>query len=238
MVKTIGVPIDSVQKKAFLRVEGDNWFRRVRSGTAVEEQIDCVESILVDAIRRTVFPTKLRNIAEIGSSRGDRLLRIARALKWSGVGVDPSELAVEEGNRSWPSDDLLFRVGTADATNLEPESVTVLFFGWSLMYVEPELMDAVRSEILRILAPGGLVAVFDFDYGEPLAIEYKHDNHLRTFRRNYDEFLRSMGFDLVLKSALEVDHATQRTKQGRALAPLERCALWVFQHRTSSSGVS
>lgn len=84
------------QGEFFLNGEGDSWFRRNFASTPFEEVTPLVElevlRIAGEGLRNLAVP-----IAEIGSSRGDRIYRISRALGLDGIAIDPSAEAIEQG---------------------------------------------------------------------------------------------------------------------------------------------
>lgn len=211
----------------FLRVEGDAWFKRVRSETPLDPELDVVERTFIDVLRGQLSESNVDNLVEIGSSRGDRLFRMATALGVPGIGIDPSRMAVAEGRKLFGSG-FDFHVGTAENTNLAASSVSVLFYGWSLMYVEPHSIELVVHEVRRVLRPGGIVGVFDFDFGAQLRRPYRHNENIFTYRHDFDNLLPRSDFRLVAKFPLAVDHNTQSTTVRFVGDPFERLALWVF----------
>lgn len=216
-----------VNSAAFLKGEGDAWFQRVLSGTPHSPELDTVEQIFVDFLTGQLSDFKVDNLVEIGSSRGDRLFRMASSLGVPGIGIDPSRMAVAEGSKLWGSG-FDFQVGTADRTHLAASSVSVLFFGWCLMYVEPNSIERVVNEVRRVLKPGGIVGVFDFDFGAQLSRPYRHNENVRTYRHAYDSFFPQADFRLVAKFPLGFNHLSQSTVPVFVSDPLERLALWVF----------
>ena len=211
----------------FLRGEGDAWYERVRCGTPVNPELDALEQTFVDVLRGQLAEFNLDNLVEIGSSRGDRLFRMATTLGVPGIGIDPSAMAVAEGRKLFGSG-FDFHVGTAETTNLGSSSVSVLFFGWCLMYVEPSSIERVVEEVRRVLRPGGIVGVFDFDFGAQLRRPYRHNEKMGTYRHAFDSLLPQTEFRLVAKFPLGVDPKSQTTVPRFVSDPLERLALWVF----------
>jgi ubiquinone/menaquinone biosynthesis C-methylase UbiE len=154
------------------------------------------------------FPADAR-VAEVGCGPGP----VARALAsrpgaGEVVGVDPSPIFIEKGRelaRDLPN--LTLVEGDARALPLEDGSFDVVVFHTTLSHVrEPGL---VLAEASRVLADGGILAVFDGDYAtttcacgefDPLqacaeaCIDYiVHD---RWLVRRLPKLVRAAGFEL------------------------------------------
>jgi ubiquinone/menaquinone biosynthesis C-methylase UbiE len=158
---------------------------------------------------RIEFPPGCR-VLEVGCGTG----AVTRALaSWPGVGevvgLDPSPTFLERG-RELARDlaNLAFVEGDARALPLGDDSFDVLVFHTTLCHVpEPE---AALTESLRVLRPGGLLAVFDGDYAtttlasgdsdplqacaEAVVANLVHD---RWLVRRLPRLVRDAGFDLV-----------------------------------------
>lgn len=96
-------------------------------------------------------------LADLGCGRGGPGLWTARALSARLVGVDFSpvalELAASRAGGFLPSDRATFRVGTFEATGLEPHSVHGVLSADALPFAPDR--DAALREVRRILVPGG-----------------------------------------------------------------------------------
>ena len=87
------------QSAAFLEGEGDNYFLRNKS--ALASRATSKEGFFeIDWLAQTLAPfkDKISSILEIGCSNGVNLERMCDLLEATGRGIDPSELAVTEGN--------------------------------------------------------------------------------------------------------------------------------------------
>lgn len=170
---------------------------------------------------------ELGYLVDVGCSRGDRLARLARRLGLNGVGLDLSLEAIA-GGRVHFGGDIELLVRPAHATGLDNAAAGVCFFGWVLTYANENYLAKILEECLRVLAPNGMLAVFDWDYGEYLESPYKHYEGLSTYRHDYQGLFERAGMRLVDKASLLVDEESQRTYPGLADGPLNRTSLWVF----------
>ncbi len=97
------------------------------------------------------------------------------------------------------------------------------------MCVEPSAIADVRQELNRIIAPGGLVAVLDFDYPWDEERFYSHHPDLRTYRRNYHSWLDGDDFRLVAKYPLEFSDMSRSFRIGVPKNAYDRMASWLYQ---------
>jgi SAM-dependent methyltransferase len=80
------------------------------------------------------------------------------------VGIDPSEAFVEHARAAIVDPRVTFRLGTAADTGLGDHEVDVVVFGLVLNFV-PDLAAAL-AEARRVVAPGGVVAAYVWDYAD------------------------------------------------------------------------
>ena len=145
---------EDIQRTAFLRGEGDQWFRR----NPFDE-----ERMLSDQwnIQLASLINEESSVLEIGSSDGRRLWAIGEISGCRGtlVGVDPSSEAVRSGNERFPNLDL--RIGTADQTGVEREFDLVVV-GFCLYLCDRNLLFKAVAEIDRLVKDGAVLAIIDF----------------------------------------------------------------------------
>lgn len=82
------------QVATFLEGEGNEWFKRNRDSTA---PLQYWEQVLFLGLLREGLYRKPEVFLEVGSSSGNRLIRINSILGMDAVGVDPSSDAVSAG---------------------------------------------------------------------------------------------------------------------------------------------
>jgi len=137
---------------------------------------------ILDVLRRDCALTRESAIADIGSGTG-LLARMFLANGNRVYGVEPNadmRSAGEDFLREFPSFHSV--VGTAEETTLPDASVDFVAAGQAFHWFHPQL---ARREFLRILKPGGWVAV--------ISNERKKDS--TAFLREYETLLRTYGTD-------------------------------------------
>ncbi len=115
------------QADAFLWGEGDSWYKRFLHERPFNANPDLFETNLVTLCQELLDINEQILVAEIGSSRGDRIRRITQRLACKGIGIDPSAMSIAEGKKLWKGRPDL-RVGTAQDTGLGANSASVVFF--------------------------------------------------------------------------------------------------------------
>lgn len=153
------------QKRAFLEGEGDAWFARNVARLGHPEN-----DIVVNAME--ALHIQPRRLLEIGCANGWRPAVLSQRLSAQGFGIDPSAKAIEDGRKRFPK--LTLEVGTADALKFEDGMFDLVIFGFSLYLVDPKDYFRCVEEADRVLADGGVLAIFDFLPPFPYANDYVH----------------------------------------------------------------
>lgn len=213
----------------FLRKEGDAWYLRALKPLEGRKHLDFYEESLSIILQAIVPNVKECTVVEVGASRGDRLGRLTNHLKCQGIAVEPSKIAVAEGQSMWQGKNIDFRIGIAEKTGLPPGSVSVLVYGWCLLYVEPASIGKVTNEMNRLLRKGAIVVVGDFDHDESVEIPYKHDDSMKTYRRDYGQIFQEAGLSLRYKVPMSLDPSSQEFSFGVPANWYDRHALWIFE---------
>lgn len=168
------------QKAAFLTREGDHYFERNGSKPAFSSPV-------VPALRAIGLPAPKR-VLEIGCSTGAQLNQIVQAFSAEGWGIEPSQKAVDDGTMAFPN--LHLQQGTAEFLPYEDESFDLVLFGGCLYLCDPADYFAVAYHADRVLAPGGVMAVFDFVTNSPHSNAYRHSEGLRAFKMDFSSMFR------------------------------------------------
>lgn len=168
------------QKTAFLTREGDHYFERNGGKPAFSNPV-------VPALRAIGLPAPTR-ILEIGCSTGAQLNQIVQAFGAQGWGIEPSQKAVDEGTIAFPN--LHLRQGTAELLPYEDEYFDLVLFGGCLYLCDPADYFAIAYHADRVLAPGGVLAVFDFTTNLPHSNAYRHGDGLRAFKMDFSNMFR------------------------------------------------
>ena len=187
-----------MQEDIFLESEADAWYERNKSSLSHDREH---LKWLLNELRP--FEDEINDVAEIGCASGINLNFLCSNLKARGIGIDPSKLAIESATRSFTDKDLEFSVGTADSLWLQTDSCDLVYVGFCLYLVSEEKISLAIEEILRIVKPGGFIAITDFDYGEYIEVPYSHNNRVTTFKRDYHKLIlqKTVGVHLVSKTS-------------------------------------
>jgi ubiquinone/menaquinone biosynthesis C-methylase UbiE len=128
-------------------------------------------------------------VLELGCGAGDDARAFARRVGAGGhvLGIDSSPALVAEATRRSRGRDLPveFRVGDALALDLPDGSFDRVRIERLLMHVDGE-PSQVLAEAHRVLAPGGRIVVFDFDW-DALAIDGAERELTRRIVRSYSD---------------------------------------------------
>lgn len=163
------------QKTAFLRREGDHYFERNSGKPAYSSPV-------VPAMQAIGLPAPKR-VLEIGCSTGAQLNQIVETFDADGWGIEPSQKAVDDGKMAFPH--LQLQQGTAELLPYEDGYFDLLLFGGCLYLCDPADYFAVAYHADRVLAPGGVMVVFDFTTDLPHSNAYRHSEGLRAFKMDF-----------------------------------------------------
>lgn len=211
------------QVAAFLGGEGNEWFNRNRGA---RPPLQSWEEVLFGLAAQDLSHNA-GVFLEVGSSSGNRLVQINSILKMTAMGVDPSSDAVKAGVETY-GDFADFSIGTASSIPVTDREVAVLFFGFCLYLVPEKVFGEVLDEVGRVLRPSGFVAILDFDFGERVAIPYKHKEGLYSYRRPYAEVFGSAGYSLIAKLPIQ-KHGPVEERIAVAENPMDRISAWLFK---------
>lgn len=168
------------QKTAFLKREGDHYFER--NGTK-----PAFASPVVPALRAIGLPGPKR-VLEIGCSTGAQLDQIVTAFSAEGWGIEPSQKAVDDGMKAFPQ--LHLSQGTAELLPYKDGQFDLVLFGGCLYLCDPADYFAVAYHADRVLAPGGVLVVFDFATDLPHSNPYRHGEGLRAYKMDFSKMFR------------------------------------------------
>ena len=188
------------QKQVFLDLEGDRYFQRNKEaldGGRGGQDLALYEKYMERGSR----------VLEIGCANGSNLEYFVRSRGIAASGIDPSELAIQQGRTRAPYLDLC--VGTADALPYPDAHFDFVLFGFCLYLVDRPLLSKVVSEADRVLRDSGFMGITDFDVSTPLRRPYQHFKGIHSYKYDYSRlFLAFPHFSLVEKLAFS--HAAAR----------------------------
>ncbi|MFA6279080.1 MAG: class I SAM-dependent methyltransferase [Candidatus Paceibacterota bacterium] len=134
------------------------------------------------------------NILDIGTQDGRRLAR----LKGKCFGIEPSQLAVDEGKKKYPH--ISLQRGLSHELPFSDEMFDVVMISYVFHWVGRKNLLKTVSEMDRVLKSGGLLIIQDFYPIQPKAVPYHYKDELFTYKQNYWEiFTATQLYTLVEK---------------------------------------
>ena len=145
------------QKKIFTEGEGDAWFNRNLNHIQSIEQVIKSPDVRYSLDTLTPFSARINRVLEIGCSNGIKLEAICQHLNAVGVGVEPSPVAVKNGNDRNKLADTTLLVGTGDKlpSLCTDASFDLVYFAFCLYLFDRNTLIQSLSEADRVLKPGG-----------------------------------------------------------------------------------
>jgi ubiquinone/menaquinone biosynthesis C-methylase UbiE len=126
-----------------------------------------------------------KSILEIGCNSGPNLIKIKNNFPMGQLaGIDISERAIKEGQRLLPEADL--RVGTADKLPWPDKSFDVVLADAILMYIGPDKIQKVISEMIRVAKD--MIIIVDFHYGNKIFGEVNCGHWMRNYYKLFNLF--------------------------------------------------
>lgn len=185
------------QSAIFLQGEADNWFLRNKDQLVKNyNDIDWISHSLQP------FSDQINSVLEIGCSNGIKLNKLSQFFNAQGYGIDPSSLAVEEGNATWNNQNIQLQTGTASSLPYPNQSLDLVYFGFCLYLLDRSDLLAAVAEVDRVLKKGGFVAITDFD---PIARHkrpYHHREGVFSYKQDYAKLFTESGlYYLVAKNS-------------------------------------
>jgi ubiquinone/menaquinone biosynthesis C-methylase UbiE len=176
------------QNQIFARSEGDAWFNRNQGLVKSTDLV--VNSPDVQYTLQTLLPfgNRIDKVLEIGCSNGVKLEVICNQLIAVGVGIDPSILAVEDGNEREKNTDIELFVGSAEKLPFEDASFDLVSFSFCLYLFDRSTLLRSLTEADRVLKPGGFLVITDFDPSYQVKRPYSHLEGLFSYKQNYAAF--------------------------------------------------
>ncbi|MBO9194836.1 class I SAM-dependent methyltransferase [Rhizobium sp. 16-449-1b] len=188
---------NETQEHVFLESEGDRWYERNKVALARDGG-----DLAIDTIKRVLAHKRggIGAILEVGCGNGYKLANLGEFFEAESYGVDPSAIAVSEGNHQFGNVNL--QVGTASRLPFEDGKFNFVYFGFCLYLVDRgDLLKAV-AEADRVLNPGGFLAILDFDPTKRHKREYHHHPGLFSYKTSYSDLFTGSGhYYLVAKDS-------------------------------------
>jgi SAM-dependent methyltransferase len=213
------------QNSIFINGEADCWYERNKNKLEGATTVD--QHMYFDAIRlcETLLPFKdqISSTLEIGCSNGRKLELICSSLNSKGFGIEPSKMAVDDGNRRLEGRGIELSCGTAERLSYQSASFDLVYFGFCLYLFDRGSLMSALAEADRVLKPGGFLAITDFDPGTKYKRPYTHREGVFSYKQNYaDFFVHGGGYYLLEKKSLSHAH------QYFDVSPDERVSLQIL----------
>lgn len=181
------------QKDIFLGGEGDSWYSRNASSLRGIDPASPPQDVVYMLDTLSPFRDEINTVLEIGCSNGIKLELVCEQLDAKGFGLDPSPVAVREGNVRQKSVDLNLIVGTSDDLPFETGSIDLVNFAFCLYLVDRDALLKSLAEADRVLRPGGFLAITDFDPGFRHRRPYNHKSEVFSFKQDYGSLFTNTG---------------------------------------------
>jgi ubiquinone/menaquinone biosynthesis C-methylase UbiE len=155
------------------------------------------------------FKENIQSILEIGCSSGLKLRKLCTYFDASGFGIDPSNNAIEMGNKENKKDvidNIKLQVSTADALPIESQSIDLVFFGFCLYLLDRSEVFKAIAEADRVLKPGGFVGILDFDPNGRSKNAYSHKVGIYSYKNAYADLFTASGH-YYLASKVSLSHS-------------------------------
>ena len=203
MEKKIKINQSEIRQSAlFIEGEGDNWYQRNKASLQSNS-----EYFEVETVKRVLksFNGRINSILEIGSCSGIKLNDLCKFFNATGYGIDPSIIAVKEGNKLYENIKLI--VSTADILPFNNYEFDLVFFGFCLYLVDRADIYKAVAEADRVLKSGGFLAILDFDPKIRHKNTYHHKSAISSYKADYSTFFTANGhYHLVAKESFSHTH--------------------------------
>jgi SAM-dependent methyltransferase len=185
------------QEDIFAEGEGDAWFNRNFWKMQDEEAHDPVFAIM----KQSVLPSHGRGVLEFGCSNGWRLENLRNYYGWECCGLDPSAVAISNGQARFPN--IHIDRGTVTGHPYQANAFSLIIYGFCLYVCDPEEHFEIATQGNNILQDGGYIIIHDFDPEFPHSVPNKHVDGLLTYKMDWSQlWLANPAYKLVAKNAM------------------------------------
>jgi len=181
------------QNRIFQKSEGDAWFKRNHGRIHNVSQVTDSPDVHYMLEVTKPFATRIHRVLEIGCSNGVKLEAVCSHLNAVGVGVEPSPIAVKEGNDRDKNAQIELVIGTGEKLPCEDASFDLVYLAFCLYLFDRNTLIQSLSEADRVLKPGGFLVITDFDPGFHHKKPYKHFQGLFSYKQDYASFYTQSG---------------------------------------------
>jgi SAM-dependent methyltransferase len=213
--------------QTFTEHEADQWFLRNREGMVNKKP---QQDVIYRYIAEQAKAFNLQQVLEVGCSNGFRLHWLQQ-LGLQVAGFDISAQAIADGQQRYHLPQLfapeniseMWRSGEL-TRRLPPESFDCIIFGHCLYVVSPTALADLVATTMRLLKPGGIVVIFDFE-SVPQRQPYHHAPHLCVYKMPFANLFTGLPQMKCIYQQV-MDHSGEASVGN----PKEDCALSVIRY--------
>lgn len=166
------------QKNVFLKGEGDEWYRRNEQAIDNNKEHDPVIKLL------DLYQIAPKSVLEVGCSNGWRLDAIQQKNNSICFGIDPSQEAIQAGKKRFSA--LQLTQGAADKLEFENNAFDLIILGFCLYLCDRDDLFKIASEVDRVLADNGVIAIYDFYSTIPYFNRYQYQDGIHSYKLCYE----------------------------------------------------
>jgi SAM-dependent methyltransferase len=175
------------QEKIFLESEANKYFDR--NGPRLNQMI-------LSAIK-FLKPSSNSRILEIGCSSGKNLNRIKTLYHSSVFGLDPSIKAINFGKKKYKLNNLY--VDTFLNFNFK-NKFDIVIDGGFLYVTSNKVINQTLKKIFKIMKVNSYFILWEYDTPYSYTNTWKHDNNIKSYKRNYINLINKINKNLFLIS--------------------------------------
>jgi ubiquinone/menaquinone biosynthesis C-methylase UbiE len=175
------------QDNVFLKSEGDSWFLRNKDKLAKKHD-DFANDSIISILKQ--YSIKPRKILEIGCSNGWRLDLLQKTYHAECAGVDPSDLAIQDGKKRYPK--LILHRALASKLPMK-DSFDLVIISFVFHWIAREELLKSVAEVDRMVQDDGFLLISDFAPDVATRVPYHHlpNENVYTYKANYSEIFTS-----------------------------------------------
>ncbi len=187
-----------MQKKIFLKTEGDSYYKRNKS----KKNVTPFFFEICDFLKKEKLYKEKLSVIDVGSSNGIFLSRLKKKFKnFRYFGLDPSIEALKNMRKG-----ITPIHGTADKINLKSNSIDILIYGFSLYLTDLEDHKRISLEANRILKKNGYLILYDFFSKKMKKVKYKHHKKIKVIKFDFDKIFSKDKYFLFFKKIIDYDN--------------------------------